>query len=270
MPEPPEALALLLDRNAPRADGLLEFHVRLIDGGAVSMALTSDTVRAPRCGSDRPSACSPSASRSRDRSLLLIAGSTGLAPLKAMVDQLTTLPQPPAVHLFFGARKADGLYDLDSLEKIAAEHPWLTVTPVATADPRFEGETGSIPDVVARHGDWSGHDAYLAGPARWCTTPRPGWPRRACPRIRYTSRISGGASLDHSMVRRADQDESRGAADRHLPGIAAWPARLRRGRRPAVPARGACPVRARAERADVAVAGSPAAPAPDHLRSDRR
>jgi len=30
--------------NAPRQDGLLEFHIRLIDGGAVSMALTSRTV----------------------------------------------------------------------------------------------------------------------------------------------------------------------------------------------------------------------------------
>ena len=30
--------------NAPRQDGLLEFHIRLIDGGAVSMALTSGTI----------------------------------------------------------------------------------------------------------------------------------------------------------------------------------------------------------------------------------
>jgi NAD(P)H-flavin reductase len=33
-----------------------------------------------------------------------------------------------------------------------------------SADSRFAGETGSLPDVVTRHGDWSGHDAYLAGP----------------------------------------------------------------------------------------------------------
>jgi len=68
------------------------------------------------------------------------------------------------VRLFFGARKADGLYDLDSLEKMAAQHPWLTVTPAVSADPAFAGETGSLPDVVARGGDWSGHEAYLAGP----------------------------------------------------------------------------------------------------------
>jgi NAD(P)H-flavin reductase len=95
-----------------------------------------------------------------------VAGSTGLAPLKAIIDQLTVLTQPPSVHLFFGARRADGLYDLDSLEKLAAEHSWLTVVPAVTADPRFSGETGILPDVVARHGDWSAHEAFVAGPTQ--------------------------------------------------------------------------------------------------------
>jgi ferredoxin-NADP reductase len=33
-----------------------------------------------------------------------------------------------------------------------------------SADTRFAGETGNLPEVVARHGDWPGYDAYLAGP----------------------------------------------------------------------------------------------------------
>jgi NAD(P)H-flavin reductase/hemoglobin-like flavoprotein len=150
--------------NAPRPDGLLEFHIRLVDGGAVSMALTNEAINntevrlGPAIGvltlTDPPTG----------RDLLLVAGSTGLAPLKAILDQVSARPQPPRVHLFFGARTADGLYDLDSLDKMAAQEPWLTVTPAVSADPKFSGETGSLPDVVARHGDWSGHDAYLAGP----------------------------------------------------------------------------------------------------------
>jgi NAD(P)H-flavin reductase/hemoglobin-like flavoprotein len=151
--------------TAPRQDGLLEFHVRLIDGGAVSMALTSQTVVGTELRLGPPLGVLTLSEPVADRGLLLIAGSTGLAPLKAIVDELTTRPEPPDVHLFFGARKADGLYDLDSLQKMAAEHPWLTVTPAVSADPKFAGETGSLPDVVARHGDWSGHDAYLAGPS---------------------------------------------------------------------------------------------------------
>lgn len=152
--------------NAPRQDGKLEFHVRLIDGGAVSMALTSSSIVGTEVRLGAPIGVLTLDQPPADRNLLLVAGSTGLAPLKAIVDQATTLPKPPQVHLFFGARTAEGLYDLDNLEKLAAEHPWLTVTPAVSADTRFAGETGNLLDVVARHGDWSGYDAYVAGPSQ--------------------------------------------------------------------------------------------------------
>jgi len=151
--------------SAPRPDGLLEFHIRLIDGGAVSMALTSSMIADTELRLGPPVGALTLSSPAPGRDLLLVAGSTGLAPLKAILEQVAALQEPPRVHLFFGARTADGLYDLDSLEKMNAQCPWLTVTPAVSADPRFAGETGSLPDVVARHGDWSGHDAYLAGPS---------------------------------------------------------------------------------------------------------
>jgi NAD(P)H-flavin reductase/hemoglobin-like flavoprotein len=151
--------------SAPRPESPLEFHIRLIDGGAVSMALTESAVAGSEVRLGPPIGVLTLRDPLPDRSLLLIAGSTGLAPLKAIVDQLTMAPRPPRVHLFFGARKAYGLYDLESLEKLATDNPWLTVTPAVSADPRYAGETGSLPDVVARHGDWSGHEAYVAGPS---------------------------------------------------------------------------------------------------------
>lgn len=149
--------------NAPRDDGTLEFHVRLIDGGAVSMALTclqsvGDSLRLG------PPVGVLTLDTTSERDILMVAGSTGLAPLKAMAEQVATLPRPPKVHLYFCARTADALYDLPGLDKLAGEHEWLTVVPVATADPRFDGATGSVPDVILRSGSWSGHDVYLAGP----------------------------------------------------------------------------------------------------------
>jgi NAD(P)H-flavin reductase/hemoglobin-like flavoprotein len=149
--------------NAPRDDGSLEFHIRLLDGGAVSMALTclqhvGDSLRLG------PPVGVLTLDTTSGRDILMVAGSTGLAPLKAITEQVATLPRPPKVHLYFCARTADGLYDLPGLDKLAGEHEWLTVVPVATADPRFDGETGSVPDVVLHSGSWSGHDAYLAGP----------------------------------------------------------------------------------------------------------
>ena len=155
--------------NAPRPDGLLEFHIRLIDGGAVSMALTSEHIEGTplRLG---PPVGALTLARPCTRDLLLVAGSTGLAPLKAILDQVTGLEDPPRVDLFFGARTAEGLYDLDALDKLAAQHPWLALTPVVS-DPaaavglEFTGQTGTLPDVVTRSGDWSRREAYLAGPS---------------------------------------------------------------------------------------------------------
>jgi NAD(P)H-flavin reductase len=66
----------------------------------------------------------------------------------------------------FGARRADGLYDLTDLEKLATGYPWLTVVPVVSDEPGYAGERGQLPDVVARAGSWRNHDAYVAGPAR--------------------------------------------------------------------------------------------------------
>lgn len=150
--------------NAPRQDGLLEFHVRLIDGGAVSLALTSPDIVGTKLRLGPPIGVLTLDQPDSGRDLLLVAGSTGLAPLKAILEQVATLPRQRQVHLFFGARYADELYDLENLEKMAAQHSWLTVTPVVSADPSFSGEVGDLPDVVGRSGDWSGHDAYLAGP----------------------------------------------------------------------------------------------------------
>jgi NAD(P)H-flavin reductase len=69
------------------------------------------------------------------------------------------------VHPSFGARQPDGLYDLPALDKLAAEHPWLTVIPVVSAGRLHTGEVGRLADVVMRKGTWTGHDVYVAGPS---------------------------------------------------------------------------------------------------------
>src|SRR5262245_37105270 len=95
-------------------------------------------------------------------------------------------------------------------------------------------------------------------PARpkWSGKPAPGWFLRAWRKTRYISRISGGASLDYSMVRRAGPRgagagragagragpghsmvrpagpaDPRGPADRGVSADAAGEARLRGGTR---------------------------------------
>ena len=52
---------------------------------------------------------------------------------------------------------------MPALEKLGAAAPWLRITGCVSDEPDFAGERGNLTDVVARHGPWAGHDAYLAG-----------------------------------------------------------------------------------------------------------
>ena len=149
--------------NAPRPDGTMDFHVRMVDGGTLSMVLTRGLAVGSRLTIGPPTGVLTYDTTS-GRDVLLIAGSTGLAPLKAILEQIAALANPPRTYLFFGARTPEGLYDLPDLEKRAAGLPWLTVVPAVSDEPRYQGERGLLPDVVARSGSWQAHDAYICGP----------------------------------------------------------------------------------------------------------
>ncbi|MCZ2816046.1 globin domain-containing protein [Modestobacter sp. VKM Ac-2984] len=148
--------------NAPRPDGLLELHVKARDGGPVSSAL----VRLTRVGDVMrlgPPVGHLSLDTDSDRDLLLVAGGTGLAPLKALVDQVARHGPARRVDLFVGARTEDAFYDRADLHRLEQEHPWLTVTPAVSQEKGAPAEHGDIGDVVLRHGPWNSRDVYVAG-----------------------------------------------------------------------------------------------------------
>jgi NAD(P)H-flavin reductase len=101
--------------------------------------------------------------------VVLAAGSTGLAPLKAMIEQIAGHADPPQVHLVFGARTAAELYDLADLEKMAGQWPWLTVTTAVSAEPGYRGETGTVADVIGRRVPLTDQDAYICGSSAMVT-----------------------------------------------------------------------------------------------------
>ena len=148
--------------NAPRHDGTIDFHVRVIDGGSVSSALARGVGVGTRLRLGPPVGTLRLDMNSR-RDVVLAAGSTGLAPLKAIIEQACGLDDPPRMHLVFGARTAADLYDLGDLEKMTAQWPWLTVTPAVSAEPEYRGETGTVADVIGRRVPLTDLDAYVCG-----------------------------------------------------------------------------------------------------------
>jgi NAD(P)H-flavin reductase/hemoglobin-like flavoprotein len=149
--------------NAPRPDGVLELHVKIRDGGPVSTALVRGAAVGDvlRLG---PPMGELTLDPESDRDLLLVAGGTGLAPLKALVDQVARLGPPRRVDLFVGARTENALYDRADLQRLQQEHPWLTVTPAVSEDPGSSLEQGVVGEVVGRHGPWTSREVFVVGP----------------------------------------------------------------------------------------------------------
>jgi NAD(P)H-flavin reductase/hemoglobin-like flavoprotein len=150
--------------NAPRPDGSITFHVRSLGAGWVSGAL----VRRVKVG-DMIRLAAPMGSMTLDRGstrdIVCVAGGTGLAPLKALVEELAQYNRTRWVHMFVGARTREDLYDLADINRLAAVNPWLSVVPAVSESRDFAGEIGPVSDVMARYGPFDQHDFFVSGPA---------------------------------------------------------------------------------------------------------
>lgn len=161
----------------PDPDGLIEFHVRAVPAGPTSPAVVGET----RPG-DRWRLSGPHGGMHIDRSggdVLMVAGSTGLAPLRALIMDLTRFGENPRVHLFFGGRYPCELYDLPTLWNLASCNPWLSVSPVSeyAADPPWAADypdpepprglhvrqIGRLSEVVSGYGGWGDRQILICG-----------------------------------------------------------------------------------------------------------
>ncbi|MER7109114.1 globin domain-containing protein [Streptomyces sp. NPDC000229] len=142
--------------SAPRSDGLLSFHVKAVPAGWVSNALVhharpGDVLRLG------PPAGSMTVDHTTDNGLLCLGGGTGIAPIKALVEDVAEHGARRPVEVFYGARTDHDLYDIDTMLRLQQSHPWLEVRAI------IDGKT-QLPDVVREYGPWNEYDAYLSGP----------------------------------------------------------------------------------------------------------
>ncbi|MEU9333042.1 globin domain-containing protein [Streptomyces sp. NPDC048290] len=144
--------------SAPRSDGLLTFHVKAIPAGWVSNALVhrarpGDVVRLG------PPAGSMTVDHTSDSGLLCLGGGTGIAPIKALVEDVAEHGERRSVEVFYGARTDHDLYDIDTMLRLQQAHPWLSVRAIIDGQPRLQ-----LLDALREYGPWTEYDAYLSGP----------------------------------------------------------------------------------------------------------
>ncbi|MFF4832357.1 globin domain-containing protein [Streptomyces sp. NPDC001315] len=144
--------------SSPRSDGLLTFHVKAVPAGWVSNALVhrarpGDVIRLG------PSTGSMTVDHTTDSGLLCLGGGTGIAPIKALVEDVAEHGERRPVEVFYGARTGHDLYDIDTMLRLQQSHPWLSVRTIVDQQAHLQ-----LPDAIRAYGPWNEYDAYLSGP----------------------------------------------------------------------------------------------------------
>jgi CDP-4-dehydro-6-deoxyglucose reductase len=153
--------------NAPHDDEYLELHIRHVEGGEFTSEVfekmhVKDILRIEgphgqfflREESERP--------------IIFMAGGTGFAPVKGMIEHAIAAGIKRPMHLYWGARAKEDLYEHEFLEKLAAEHDNIHYIPVlseAKEEDNWTGQTGYVHEaILADHADLSSYEIYAAGP----------------------------------------------------------------------------------------------------------
>lgn len=149
--------------NAHGDDGL-EFHIRRVPGGATSEHVhnalkTGDTITL-----ELPLGSS-SLRQHHSGPILCIAGGSGLAPVKSIVETALAHGMKQPIHVYFGVRAERDLYLVEHFQALAKRHPNLTFAPVLSEEQSAQYRSGFVTQAVAEDlPDLDGWKAYVAGP----------------------------------------------------------------------------------------------------------
>ena len=148
--------------NAPHDAGHLELHVRRIDGGRFTGHVFETMIEKEILRFEGPLG-SFFLREDSTRPIVMVAGGTGFAPIKGIVEHAIRIGLQRPITLYWGARRRDGLY-LDALARSwEAALPGLRYVPVLS-DEAWEGRGGLVHQAVLEDfADLSAHEVYACG-----------------------------------------------------------------------------------------------------------
>src|SRR5215203_1337388 len=166
IPQRPRLWRYFSPASAPQPSRRVQFHIQPIAGGLVSTAAVRRLSRGDTVKLAAPVGEQLTLPKNGPVDLLMVAAGTGLAPLRAVLEQIDrgweATGSGPRVQLFHGSRTAWNLYDDHYLTRLASK-PWFAYTPVVSEDPTYPGARGLVGTVAAEAGDWSDRTAMVCG-----------------------------------------------------------------------------------------------------------
>ena len=153
--------------NSPSNDEYLELHLRNVPDGVFTNHVFESMKEKAMLRIEGPFGSFYIRDTS-NRPLIMVAGGTGFAPIKSILEKLIEEGDTRPVEIYWGARAKTDLYRNDLPEKWAFQYQHINYIPVlseAQAEDNWQGRTGFVHEAVAEDfADLSGHDVYMAGP----------------------------------------------------------------------------------------------------------
>ena len=152
--------------TAPHESDVIELHVKLVPGGAfttwVFNAMKVGEVL--RCEGPLGSFYLREDS---DRPIIFVAGSTGFAPVKSMVEYAFHAGLKRPMHLYWGVKSLADMYMKELPERWAREHANFKFIPVLSEpkpEDRWVGRTGTVHEAILQDfPDMAGYEVYACG-----------------------------------------------------------------------------------------------------------
>jgi len=153
--------------TAPHADELLQLHIRHVPGGLFSGQVFTTMKERDLLRFQGPLGTFFLREDS-DRPVILVAGGTGFAPIKSILDHAFAQGTTRPLHLYWGVRAQRDLYLHELPQTWAREHAHFHYTPVLSeplSEDHWSGRRGWVHEaVIVDHPDLSRHEVYASGP----------------------------------------------------------------------------------------------------------
>ena len=149
--------------NVP-GDPVLEFHIRRSQAATTSAYVAEKLKVGDPVRVEGPFGASHLREAHRGP-IIAVAGGSGMAPMKSIVERALALGMPQHIYFYFGVRTERDLYLHDHFAVLANKHPTLHFIPVLSEGDGIDRRCGLVHEAVAA--DWDEFDgckAYLAGP----------------------------------------------------------------------------------------------------------
>ncbi len=152
--------------NAPHNDEFLELHLRLVPGGAFTEYVFNEMQEKAILRLEGPFG-SFYLREDCNKPIIFVAGGTGFAPVKGLVEHILHQNTEREMVLYWGAKSLEDLYMPNLPKAWASIHPNFKFIPVLS-EPRdsdaWQGRTGFVHQAVLDDfADLSGHQVYCCG-----------------------------------------------------------------------------------------------------------